>query len=81
VCCENVKIVSTGGAAASYGSSFLAASWAHDGDINGSPIYKADGTRWMAVKTVSTGYIPSWIVSNSNFGVEPGSGAGLMFGK
>jgi hypothetical protein len=73
-------MVSTGGAAAYYGSSYLAASWAHDGDINGSPIYK-DGDKWMAVQTVNPGYIPSWIVSSSNFGVEPGSGSGLMFGK
>ena len=35
----------------------------------------------MAVKTVSEGFIPSWIVSSSNFGVEPGSGSGLMFGR
>jgi hypothetical protein len=80
VCCENVKIVSTGGAEASYGTSYLAASWAHDGDINGSPIYK-DGDKWMAVQTVNPGYIAQWIVSSSNFGVEPGSGSGLMFGK
>ena len=34
----------------------------------------------MAVKTVNTGYIPSWVVSLSQFG-NPGSGSGLMFGK
>ena len=33
------------------------------------------------MKTVNEGFIPSWIVSSSNFGVEPGSGSGLMFGR
>jgi hypothetical protein len=85
VCCENVKIVSTGGAEASYGTSYLAASWAHNGDINGSPIYK-DGDKWMAVKTVTApqhGPAPytAWIVSSTTFGVEPGSNSGIMFGK
>ena len=34
----------------------------------------------MAVKTVNTGYIPSWVVSLSQFG-DPGSSSGLMFGE
>ena len=34
----------------------------------------------MAVKTVNEGYVPSWVVSLSQFG-NPGSGSGLMFGK
>merc|ERR1719370_643066 len=34
----------------------------------------------MAVKTVNEGYVPSWVVSLSQFG-NPGSGSGLMFGQ
>jgi hypothetical protein len=70
-------MVSTGGAA--YYSSYLAASFAHDGDINGSPIYK-DGDKWMAVYH-KEGYVPAWVVSSTNYGVEPGSGSGHMYGK
>ena len=55
--------------------------WTQDGEINDRPIYKADsGSKWMAVKTVNTGYIPSWVVSLSQFG-DPGSSSGLMFGE
>merc|ERR1712013_570756 len=79
VCCSSVRMESSGGAASMY-SDFMV-TWVMDGEINNRPIYTADGgSKWMAVKTVSGNYIPSWIVSLSQFG-NPGSSSGLMFGQ
>ena len=37
-------------------------------DINGSPIYKKDGTTWFAVKTVPSGFVATWVGSLYQFG-------------
>ena len=85
---------SSGGAATTYSdfmvtvreshemeSYFCSPQWTLDGEINNRPIYSADGgSKWMAVKTVSSNFIPSWIVSLTQFG-QPGSSSGLMFGN
>ena len=44
-------------------------------EINDRPIYKK-GSIYLAVKTVSTGFYPSWVATP----VEPGSASGFMFG-
>ena len=50
------------------------------GDINDRPIYKRTsnyGDYYMAVKTVQSGYIPSWVGGVGT----PGSNQGMMFGQ
>ena len=47
-----------------------------DDDINGRPIYRTDRhTRVFAVKTVSEGFLASWVLAS-----EPGGSSGLIFG-
>jgi len=78
-CCAKIKLESTGGAASDLGSWMTEFTYTAGDDINDRPIYKA-GNLWIAVKTVSEGFVPSWIVSSTDFGVDPGSGSGMIFG-
>ena len=55
---------------------FLIGTWTKESnEINDRPIYKF-GDLYLAVKTVSTGYIPSWVA-----GYTAGSSSGFMFGQ
>ena len=55
---------------------FLTGTWTKESnEINDRPIYKL-GDLYLAVKTVATGYIPSWVAAYT-----PGSGSGFMFGR
>ena len=56
--------------------SLLMGTWTKETDeINNRPIYKK-GSYYLAVKTVTGNFIPSWVATST-----PGSGSGFMFGQ
>ena len=79
VCCDSVVLSSTKPDFADYGyyQSNLIGTWTKESnEINDRPIYKK-GSLFLAVQTVSSGYIPSWVGGVS----EAGSGSGFFFGQ
>ena len=50
-------------------------------DINDRPIYRHEGGAYFAVKTVTSGFLPGWVGSNTNAGTQPGDGSGFIFEK
>jgi len=76
ICCDSVQLTSTkSDFTDSAYQSLLMGTWTKESnEINDRPIYKK-GSYYLAVKTVSTGFIPSWVATST-----PGSGSGFMFG-
>ena len=79
VCCDSVMLSSTKPdfVDTGYYQSNLIGTWTKESDeINDRPIYKK-GSFYLAVKTVPSGYIPSWVGGAGT----AGSGSGFFFGQ
>ena len=76
ICCDSVQLTSTkSDFTDSAYQSLLMGTWTKESnEINDRPIYKK-GSYYLAVKTVSSGFYPSWVAT-----ATPGSGSGFMFG-
>merc|ERR1719378_351809 len=75
VCCATATLSSTADDFNNFYESFFSGTWTYTAgdDINNRPIYRK-GSYAFAVATVSTGFIPFWVLTST-----PGSNSGFVF--